>query len=313
MCMTTDSGANMVCALGINKWPRLACFGHRLHIAIERSVQNDNRVARATGVCKKVVSTFSYSWKKKKALTTAQRELNLPTHKLVTESPTRWGSRVKMMERMLEQEKAVTQVLAADQKSRHLIPTWQDIKVWEAITTALTPLQAFTDALSGEEYATYLSPEELEEVKNRAATEAKALEQKTATEASSTVGQSEMEESTAPSPQPKKTKISLASFFEECSSSAPSKQQGFGVELDSYLLIATADHRSDPLQWWHLHSSHFPRISRLAKQYLCILATSSPSERVFSKGGNIVTSSRASLKPENVNRLVFLAKNLNVA
>lgn len=34
MCMTTDSGANMVCALGINKWPRLACFGHRLHIAI---------------------------------------------------------------------------------------------------------------------------------------------------------------------------------------------------------------------------------------------------------------------------------------
>lgn len=68
--------------------------------------------------------------------------------------------------------------------------------------------------------ATYLSPEDLEEVKNRAATEAKALEEKTAMEASSTVGQSEMEESTAPSPQPKKTKISLASLVEECSSRA---------------------------------------------------------------------------------------------
>ncbi|KAL1268564.1 hypothetical protein QQF64_033927 [Cirrhinus molitorella] len=78
VCMTTDSGANMVRTLEINKWTRLACFGHRLHNAIERSVQHDARVARATGMCKKVVSTFSYSWKKKNALTSAQRELNLP-------------------------------------------------------------------------------------------------------------------------------------------------------------------------------------------------------------------------------------------
>ncbi|XDV18076.1 hypothetical protein PO909_023848 [Leuciscus waleckii] len=126
VCMTTDSGANMVRALEINKWTRLACFGHRLHNAI--------------GMCKKVVSTFSYSWKKKNALTSAQRELNLPPHKLITESPTRWGSR--------------------DQKSRHLLPTWQDIDVLEAITKALKPLQDFTDALSGEEYVSvsYVKP-----------------------------------------------------------------------------------------------------------------------------------------------------------
>lgn len=34
VCMTTDSGANMVRTLEINKWTRLACFGHRLHNAI---------------------------------------------------------------------------------------------------------------------------------------------------------------------------------------------------------------------------------------------------------------------------------------
>ncbi|XP_050960772.1 E3 SUMO-protein ligase ZBED1 [Labeo rohita] len=373
VCMTTDSGANMVRALEINKWTRLACFGHRLHNAIERSVQHDARVARATGMCKKVVSTFSYSWKKKNALTSAQRELNLPPHKLITESPTRWGSRVKMMERVLEQEKAITQVLAADQKSRHLLPTWQDIDVLEAITKALKPLQDFTDALSGEEYVsvsyvkpvlhllntnilkpeedkaglcedikkrvldylnekykdpatdelltmatfldprfktTYMSPEKLEEVRSRVATETKALEEKTATGASSTEDQSERETSTAPV-QLKKPKHSLGSFFKKCSS-APPKQQGIDMELDGYLLMVTADSDSDPLEWWRLQCSHFPRISRLAKKYLCIPATSSPSERAFSTGGNIVTSSRASLKPENVDRLVFLAKNLNV-
>lgn len=29
VCMTTDSGANMIRALEINKWTRLACFGHK--------------------------------------------------------------------------------------------------------------------------------------------------------------------------------------------------------------------------------------------------------------------------------------------
>lgn len=56
----------------------------------ERSVLNDACVALTTDVGKKVVNTFSYSWKKRKALTSAQSELNLPIHKLVTEFLTSW-------------------------------------------------------------------------------------------------------------------------------------------------------------------------------------------------------------------------------
>ncbi|KAJ8403945.1 hypothetical protein AAFF_G00342950 [Aldrovandia affinis] len=64
------------------------------------------------------------------------------------------------MERVLEQEKSITQVLAADKKTRHLVPTWQDIQVLESVTAALKPLQDFTDALSGEAYVSvsYLKP-----------------------------------------------------------------------------------------------------------------------------------------------------------
>lgn len=71
--------------------------------------------------------------------------------------------------------------------------------------------------------------------------EVKELEEKTATDASSTSGQSEMEESTAPSA--KTPKNSLASFFKECYS-APRKQQGIDVELDSYLLMVSLIHGS---------------------------------------------------------------------
>ena len=54
----------------------------------------------------------------------------------------------------------------------------------------------------------------------------------------------------------------------------------------------------------------FPLLGRLARRYLCICATSVPSERVFSARGNIVTTSQSSLKPARVDQLVFLAINL---
>lgn len=66
------------------------------------------------------------------------------------------------------------------------------------------------------------------------------------------------------------------------------------------------------LQWWKMrkHERTFPRVSRLAKHYLCISATSTPSERVFSTGSNIGTCHETALKPEAVDRLVILACNL---
>lgn len=42
----------------------------------------------------------------------------------------------------------------------------------------------------------------------------------------------------------------------------------------------------------------------------CVLATIFPSERVFSTSGSIVPCRRASLKPDTVDRLVFLSQSL---
>lgn len=65
-----------------------------------------------------------------------------------------------MIERVLEQSKALSQVLSEDRKTRHLVPTWQDTEVLESINAALHPLQDFTDAFSGESYVSvsYLKP-----------------------------------------------------------------------------------------------------------------------------------------------------------
>lgn len=42
ICMTTDSGTNIIKALKDNEWPNLQCFGHRLHNAIGKSLMGND-------------------------------------------------------------------------------------------------------------------------------------------------------------------------------------------------------------------------------------------------------------------------------
>ena len=59
-----------------------------------------------------------------------------------------------MLQRLLEQEKAVCQVLGADPKTSHLKLRWQDTEVTESIVGALKPVADFTDALAAEKQVT---------------------------------------------------------------------------------------------------------------------------------------------------------------
>ena len=81
-------------------------------------------------------------------------------------------------------------------------------------------------------------------------------------------------------------------------------------EMDKYTRETCIPLKSCPLKWWRENAKYYPMLSRLAKVFLSIPATSVPSERVFSTAGDIVTAERAQLLPENVDRLVFLKKNL---
>ncbi|XP_048037844.1 E3 SUMO-protein ligase ZBED1-like [Megalobrama amblycephala] len=374
VCITTDNGANIVKAVSLNHWTRLQCFGHRLHLAIERSMK-DPRIDRAVAVCKKVVSSFSFSWKRRRDLATAQQELNLPAHQLISESPTRWGSREKMIERVLEQEQAISQVLAADKKTRHLVLTWQDLEVLESVHKALKPLLEFTDALSGESYVTvsyvkpvlhlfqssllarqendtpltqsikasildylrekysdpstndlldmaglvdprfkitYCTEKKVDAIKSRAITEMEAMLYETDQGTAELAASLPQDATTVSQPEEPLRKKSLGSFFKTAATSSAtlSQRELIEKELSAYLQSVNVDSEANPLQWWKDHEEMFPNLKNVAKKYLCVPATSSPSERVFSTSGNIVTCHRASLKPDAVDRLVFLAQNL---
>ena len=62
----------------------------------------------------------------------------------------------KMISRLLEQEEAIRAVLGLNRGTSHLLLTWQDIYVWESLSTALSPLEDLTDFLSGDTHVQFL-------------------------------------------------------------------------------------------------------------------------------------------------------------
>ena len=81
--------------------------------------------------------------------------------------------------------------------------------------------------------------------------------------------------------------------------------------IDDSILSSSQDTPVHPLTWWFENKSRYRNLCKLALHYFCIPATSVPSERAFSISGHIVRAKRACLLPENVQKLVFLAENLD--
>lgn len=63
----------------------------------------------------------------------------------------------------------------------------------------------------------------------------------------------------------------------------------------------------DPLQYWKTVGTKYPKLRFIALQYLTIMGTSVPCERLFSKAGDILSSDRSRIKPKHLEKLLFLA------
>lgn len=103
--ITTDNASNNKKAFE-QDFTWVPCFGHNLHLAINKGLDVD-RVSAALSRLRRTVAAFSRSPKMIRQLKKKQKELHLPEHRLIHDEPTRWASAFEMVDRFLEQQQAV--------------------------------------------------------------------------------------------------------------------------------------------------------------------------------------------------------------
>jgi len=90
---------------------------------------------------------------------------------------------------------------------------------------------------------------------------------------------------------------------------AVSRSENVQAEISQYKGMPVIGLGEKPLQSWNSNKHILPNLAKLAQKYLGIVATSIPSEHLFSVAGNIASAKRAALLSENVEKLVFLHEN----
>ncbi|KAF0728775.1 zinc finger BED domain-containing protein 1-like [Aphis craccivora] len=82
------------------------------------------------------------------------------------------------------------------------------------------------------------------------------------------------------------------------------------IELDKYLNEQIINRHENPLLWWSERQKVYPRLYEIVKTRLCIIATSVPCERLFSKAGQVITDRRNRLESKKISKILFLNHNM---
>ncbi|KAK9536028.1 hypothetical protein VZT92_005849 [Zoarces viviparus] len=80
-------------------------------------------------------------------------------------------------------------------------------------------------------------------------------------------------------------------------------------EIDIYKSLSSIPSGQHPAAWWWMKRDSLPILFVLLDTYLCVQASSTPSERVFSCAGHAISQERCRILPEKANMLIFLQKN----
>ncbi|KAL3831399.1 hypothetical protein ACJMK2_023150, partial [Sinanodonta woodiana] len=119
--LVRDNGSNMVKAARVAKISDLGCYIHTLQLVVGESLKTQKAVRDAIAIARGIVSHFRHSSKATAHLKRIQESLNSnrtddvldvtdqvhPAHRLIQDVPTRWNSTYYMLERLLEQKRAI--------------------------------------------------------------------------------------------------------------------------------------------------------------------------------------------------------------
>ena len=82
------------------------------------------------------------------------------------------------------------------------------------------------------------------------------------------------------------------------------------AELDMYMKEKVLGQEFDPLDWWRANKLKYPTLVLLVRKYLCIPASSTQAERVFSKLGLLLNKKRLCMSTSNVDKVLFVSDKI---
>ena len=146
----TDNGSNIVRAFTLLGWPRVSCFSHTLHLAVEEVFKIPD-VSKALARLKRLVSHFNHSPKATYVLKQKQQLLQHTELNLIQDVSTRWNSSYHMVERFIKLQQSV----CAELQRQDLMPHDNEVTTMEVYEAVMKPIADITDFIGGEKLVTF--------------------------------------------------------------------------------------------------------------------------------------------------------------
>uniref|UniRef100_A0A671QLV8 HAT C-terminal dimerisation domain-containing protein n=1 Tax=Sinocyclocheilus anshuiensis TaxID=1608454 RepID=A0A671QLV8_9TELE len=285
----TDNASNMSVAAEIAKLVHVRCFAHCLNLAAQWALKLPT-VSHLLGRVRSITTFFRKSTITCHVLHEKQKLLGLPEHKLMTDVCTRWNSAHDMLERFVEQQPAIWAALLSAEEQKNAKDLWTlteaDIACAEDVINALKPLKLARHVMSDEKAPTVsIIIAVAGDLEKRYEREMPFLNMTSALD----------------------PRFKALPFLEE------ENRQHVYTKMAMEASQTSLARKVDACALEDLFGdSDFPLLSNLASCTLCIPGTSVAAERVFSTAGDIITAKRRALKPEHVDQLLFLHKNMKL-
>ena len=156
----TDSAANEVKAFSLLEWPRLACFGHNLNLAVKAgtAIPEVNKIVAKS---RNLVSFFHRSPQattllKEKQVTMFPHDTTKHNLNLLQDTPTRWNSTMDMLERLTLLMPAIHSLVVSPAATdrikalRYSLLDFNEQALAEQVIQILQPFKRSTEQMSSE-------------------------------------------------------------------------------------------------------------------------------------------------------------------
>lgn len=145
----TDNSENMITAVHKAGWKHYPCFAHTLNLVVKDSLKAVPEVVQVVEKCSTIVSCFHRNEKATEKLRDIQAQLKVSEDKLIQSVDTHWKSVFYMLERLFEQNVAVTKALCFLQKKELCLDT-EDLSLISQTLNILRPFVEVTQEVSSE-------------------------------------------------------------------------------------------------------------------------------------------------------------------